>query len=255
VAYGAAHNQSLSYWPVGMTPVSEASPAVPSAYHGSRPQELPNQEHQMTASHYWLAQWLDENEIHSEWELDHTLNSQSGFNGLMEAIFKAAQDFRASQEMRKGEAEYPDSNVLSDSIVAGRKLDLSGKASCSSYNCLRQGIDSTFKRVWHYFDQIVVEGLAPDWLAQEIESANAERIPFTILKIRDQARLLLYLRDIGAERFVVFHPRSYFCQEHWAEHARELGLAAAVNESRREKTVRDIIKSSEFDIRKGNYGE
>ncbi len=106
----------------------------------------------MTASHYWLAQWLDENEIHSEWELEHALSSKSGVKGLLDSVFSAGQKVQA------GEVEYPDSDALGDSIVAGRKLDLSGRESCPSYGCMRQQIDSTFKRVWHYFDQIVVEG-------------------------------------------------------------------------------------------------
>jgi hypothetical protein len=196
----------------------------------------------MTASHYWLAQWLDENEIHSEWEIDHALNSESCFNNLLETIFKVSQEPRA----------IPPPSELNDSIVAGRKLDLSGVASCPVYECLREGIDSTFKRVWHYFDQIVVEGISPGWLAEDIRTSDKNNFPFIMRRIHDQARLILYLRETGAEQFVIFAPKSHaFCHEHWQQHARDLGLAAAVDDSQHDKLVKKIIKTSKFDIKKG----
>lgn len=202
----------------------------------------------MTASNYWLARWLDENEIRHEWELDHLLHTQSGGEGLIEAVF------RASQETRESGLEYTDTRDCNDSIVAGRKLDLSGMASCPAYECLRQGIDSTLKRVWHYFDRIVVEGLSPIWTAEEIRKTDAEHFPLTMMKIRDQARLFLYLREIGADNFVIFAPKSHaFCEKHWDIHARELGLAVVVDDSHHDDTVRRIIKSSDFLIRESHH--
>lgn len=198
----------------------------------------------MTDSHYWLAQWLDENEIHSEWELDHTLQSESGVKGVVQAVFSA------SEEIQNNLPQYPDSSELGDSIVAGRKLDFSGTTSCPAFECMQQGVDSTFKRVWHYFDQIVVEGLAPQWLAYKIRTTDADHFPITMATIHQQARLLLYLREIGAERFVVFAPKSHsFCQEHWQQHARDLGLAVAVDESQHDKTVKRIVSTSKFIIK------
>jgi hypothetical protein len=197
----------------------------------------------MTASQYWLAQWLDENEIHSEWEIDHTLHTQSGVRGLIEAVFKAAQ------EIQEGRAEYPSSNVLSDPIVAGRRLDLSSSASCPAYECMKRQIDTIFKQLWHYFDQVVVEGLAPLSLAREIGDTGAEPPPNAMMKIREQARLLLYLREIGAEQLVIFAPKPHaFCQQHWEQHARDLGLAEIIDESRQKNTIKEIVKSSKFDI-------
>ncbi len=73
-------------------------------------------------------------------------------------------------------------------------------------------------------------------------------------KIRDQALLLLYLREIGAEHFVAFAPKSHvLCEEHWEEIARDLGLAAISDESGRRKLVKDIIESSDFEITKWKH--
>jgi hypothetical protein len=198
----------------------------------------------MTFSDYWLAQWLDENEINSDWEIGHVLNAKSGIKSLERSISKASHKY---------DSFYAE--VLNDSIVAGRKLDLSGSMSCPTYECMRRRIDSTFKRVWHYFDQIVVEGLAPRLLTEQIRTSNEEDLYLTFMMIREQARLLLYLREIGAERFVVFAPKAHaFCQEHWEQHARDLGLAAAIDESRRKKTIKKIIDTSEFAINEDGNG-
>lgn len=106
----------------------------------------------MATSRYWLAQWLDDNDIRHDWEIDHVLNSKSGRRNCLNTIREA------SQQTQPEVTQNTDLSQLSDSIVAGRRLDLSGTVSCSSYGCLRKDIDSSFKRLWHYFDRIVVEG-------------------------------------------------------------------------------------------------
>jgi hypothetical protein len=194
----------------------------------------------MTASHYWLAQWLDENEIHSEWEIDHALSSKSGVEGLTESVF------RASQEIEEGRARYPSPNIFGDSIVAGSKIDLSGKVSCPSYGCMKEVIDTSFKRLWHYFDQIVVEGLAPHQLVYEIRNAATEDFPNIINRMREQARLLLYFREIGAERSVIFAPKTGALGD-WRQNARDLGLAI-IDESLDDRTILKVVESSTFNI-------
>jgi hypothetical protein len=200
-------------------------------------------------STYWLAQWLDENEITRDWELENVLNSKSGIHGFQEAVHKASQDERVNGK------QYPDAEDCRDSIVAGRKLDFSGMASCPAYECMRRGVDSTFRRAWHYFDRIVVEGISPVWLEQELKNADEDSFPLTFMKITGQAQLLLYLRHIGADRYIVFAPKSHsFCQEHWQSHARDLGLAAAVNESQHGSTIKKIVQSSHFSFAKAPQG-
>ena len=121
--------------------------------------------------------------------------------------------------------------------------------ACPTYNCMRKTIDSTFRRVWHYFDQIVVEGLSPRILAYEVGDQDEVAQSRTLLSIRDQARLLLYLREIGADQFVVFSDKTYaFCDEHWLQHAKELGIAATMDESQRRKIAQKLIRTSNFSV-------
>jgi hypothetical protein len=87
-------------------------------------------------------------------------------------------------------------------------------------------------------------GLGPD---RSVNRCHDHRRPALVRRL-----VLFYLREIGAERFVVFAPKSFsFCQEHWQQHARDLGLAMAFDESQYDKTVRKIVKTSEFIIREG----
>lgn len=147
---------------------------------------------------------------------------------------------------------------MKESIVAGRKLDLSGVMSCPAYECMRENIDSNFRRIWHYFDQIVVEGLSPIILCNEMSTMDTEEIMNDLRqRIFDQARVVLYLRSIGADRFVVFsHKPHAFCEVHWQKHAQDLGLARVLDEASRNSTVQRITKTSDFlieDIAPGTW--
>ncbi len=197
----------------------------------------------MSGSDYWLAQWLDENEIASDWEIDHVLHTLPGQRALLTKIEEAEERLHGVGLVR------PDEDLLTDSIVAGRRLDLSGSLSCPAYECLRKEIDTTFKNVWHYFDNIVVEGLSPRTVAESLQSKNDESRSLEVFTIKEQAKLLLYLREIGAEKFIVFANKTFhFCQEHWLEHAKKLGISDALNESKHQSLIDRIVKSSRFQI-------
>jgi hypothetical protein len=197
----------------------------------------------MTMTQYWLAQWLDDNEVNSDWGIDHLMHSEQARKVLVETIQRVAHD------QNQGQYQYPDRSELGDSIVAGRRLDLSTALTCPVYECLRQSIDSAFKRVWHYFDRIIVEGLSPGVLAEELRSSDSTNQGHTFMRIREQARLVLYLRQIGADRYTIFTRKSFaFCQQHWLEHAKALGIGDALDDSRHEKIIRKLISSSKFDI-------
>ena len=196
----------------------------------------------MVASDYWVAQWLDENEVKSEWEIDHILHTP---NGIQSATDKA-EEARESIEGNYG--SYPDLSTLADSIVAGRRLDLSGRLSCPAYECQREDIDTTFKNVWHYFDNIVVEGASPIAFLHRFNERNHSAHFTALYQMREQARILLYLRSIGADRYIVFANKTFvFCQNHWLEHAKELGIAEALDENH-DAIVRKIVESSTFSI-------
>jgi len=75
----------------------------------------------------------------------------------------------------------------------------------------------------------VVEGLDPIVLKENIKSAST---PYELTHLLDsaidQARLVLYLRETGAEKYTIFLGKPHaFCEDHWLEHARELGIQDA----------------------------
>jgi hypothetical protein len=191
-------------------------------------------------STYWLSEWLDENEIHAEWEIDHVLHSGIHIRRLFEFIVQKAHDPQSLP-----------SNV-GDSIVAGTKVDLSGSLGCCALECLRNTIDCGFKNLWHYFDKIIVQGLDARRVVIENEGPlSGERLSALLQSIIDQAKLVLYLRSIGAEDFVVFANKPHmFCEDHWREHARELGIEAVLDEKQQTTLISRIIRSSKIEIEK-----
>jgi hypothetical protein len=198
----------------------------------------------MTPKQHWLAAWLDENEITHDWELDNLLRTPTGVKRLAEFVEKAAHEQKTLQ------VRYPTPAELGSSIVAGRRLDLSGTFTCTAYDCLRALVDSTFMRIWHYFDGIVVEGISPVEIMEGLKSARShDQYHFEFSLIRDQARLLLYLREIGAEPYTIFsHKPNQFCNEHWLAHAKSLGIFAAFDQARHDELVAKVVRSSEIEI-------
>jgi hypothetical protein len=107
-------------------------------------------------------------------------------------------------------------------IVAGRAIDLSGDLDCLGWECVQKQIDLLFKHVWHYFDRIVVVGPS----ANDISSAfhNETDLPH---HLHTYIRLLLYLRDIGAEDLLLFRQKRPPCQLHLKQHLKEAGIEGA----------------------------
>jgi len=93
----------------------------------------------MTIPNYWLSQWLDENEIHAEWEIEHALGDSSAIKRFVERVEQAAAEAEQNPPPGRG--------AIGDAIVAGKKLDLSGTISCSVFPCLKATIDNAFKNV------------------------------------------------------------------------------------------------------------
>ena len=193
----------------------------------------------MAVPNYWVAEWLDENEIASDWEVAHCLNSGTGMTSALEI----------AEETTYYEEVSADNGNLANSIVAGRRLDLSGYLSCAHYDCLRKNIDTTFKHVWHYFDNIVVEGMSPLIFTDRFDNGNESAHRYLVNQLADQARMVLYLREIGADKFTVFAHKTYsYCQEHWLEHATTLGIAEAIDERGSEALIKRILDSSQVKI-------
>lgn len=194
---------------------------------------------------YWLDQWLDEKEVSAEWEIDHILNTQHGLQSLIETVRESYEN-----EQQQGYV-YPDQSSVTDSIVAGRRLDLSGSLSCSAYDCLRNNIDNVFKNVWHYFDNIVVEGITPSAVTEALRSDRHESFHTMLYVIREQARLLLYCRSIGADRYITYAQKTLsLCSHHWSEYARSLGMPHLYDKSVQDHLIHQILDSMEYEVEK-----
>jgi hypothetical protein len=112
-------------------------------------------------------------------------------------------------------------------IVAGRAIDLSGELDCNHLNCLKAKVDDLFRRVWHYFDEIVVEGLSP-YIASRMIEEDPER---ALRLIEHHSKMLLYVRRIGAEDLLVFRQKLPGCAQHYRRHLDEVGLTGLLERS------------------------
>jgi hypothetical protein len=92
-------------------------------------------------------------------------------------------------------------DLVANSIIASRRLDLSGFLSCPCFECQIPAIDNVFSRAWHYFDSVVIaeEPLDVDFVSGD-----------DIYDLLQKVQLFLHLRKIGADKHIlsVFHPDS-----------------------------------------------
>jgi hypothetical protein len=165
---------------------------------------------------YWLAHWLDEREIRNEEEARKALDSRGEATRVLELAAEASQLTPQPQGTR--------------GVVAGSQIDLSGRLSCNHPECLREEVDSLFRRTWHYFDSIVVEGLGPyRFVRSSPREADSHWLREMLLLHVD---LLLHLRRIGAEPYLIFQEKPHaFCDNHYRKHAEELGLPATLDDN------------------------
>jgi hypothetical protein len=194
-------------------------------------------------SSYWLKQWLDEKGVQADWEIDNILDSDKEVEKLIDFIDQSANDPDLQH--------LPPGNV-GDSIVAGRRIDLSGVVGCCALECLRDTVDREFRNLWHYFDKVVVEGLDAGRVYEDyLDMRSGHDYTEMIQTVSDQAKLFLYLRNLGAEDFLVFTRKTHsYCEDHWLQHARELGIEAAFDEEQQERLVSRIVRSSKLETEK-----
>lgn len=192
-----------------------------------------------TSNRYWLARWIDECAIQSEGDMERCLTTQSSVQKIIQLIMAETSDPLTFTQIR-----------VSGGAIAGRGVDLSGMLTCQAYECQRKIIDNSFVSILHYFDSIVVEGLSPHralTFARHDPSAFAH-------SILEHGKTLLYLREIGAEPFVIFVEKPGLCEHHFNEGADRLRVFSAFDKSDNEKLVSRILRTSAFDIREVDGG-
>jgi len=161
-------------------------------------------------SRYWLYRWLDE---------FHVRNIDAA--RLLFANPIAVDELRTLASKSSEMKVQPSDGLDCETIVAGRGIDLSGRLDCHHPECRKRQIDHLFRRVWHYFDRIIVE----DAVKHEV-SLHWDEGPSRVAEwVLSHISVLLQLRELGVEDLVVFREKPPPCLVHFRKHAEDAGLA------------------------------
>ena len=137
---------------------------------------------------YWLAEWLDTFGISSVKQARVALRDKP-----------LREDFMSRAAVARDVSVDPGTLPTDLTLLAGRRIDLSCDLDVYDWKFLQRRVDELFIKVWHYFDKIVVVGAdAGDFDHVWKEDEKFERRALLYV------RLILYLREIGAEPLVVF---------------------------------------------------
>jgi hypothetical protein len=162
----------------------------------------------VTGDEYWLYRWIDDHNVRSAGDAENLLNDRVGVADLR----AKACDYPSS---RKGRADQR------LTIAAGAAIDFSGRLNCPAAACRKQQVDQLLRKVWHYFDCVIVadsigHAVACHW--NEHPKRYREEVAQTV-------GVLLYLREIGADSLLGFVEKDrHDCELHWRRHAKEAGL-------------------------------
>jgi hypothetical protein len=182
---------------------------------------------------YWLAEWLDENNIDSGDAALRRLDSVQEITHFQERAAKWEPQFSEP--------------VDGTTVLAGAGLDLAGEFSCPSPPCQKRAVDKLFRHVWHYFDRIVLEDRVTHKVAH-----HWTQEPEFIEELRRHIGALVYIRQIGAESLVEFRQKAPATAK-WrgvfgADHSSPLVRA-------HDSVMDELVDHVEFDIENRPGGE
>jgi hypothetical protein len=173
---------------------------------------------------YWVFDWLDRHRASSIGAVRLLLCNPVAMDDLRQGADTAIREY--------GKAVAP-----SESVLAGRGIDLSGQLDCFAPDWRKQQAQRLFSKVWHYFDRIVIE----DSIAHEFAlHRNDSEIPEWLLS---HLEVLLYLRQIGAEPLLAFRLKPPPCQVHLAQHVGEASLSLVLRSENR--VAKSLAKKAE----------
>lgn len=178
----------------------------------------------------WLYPWFDEYAVTSVDRARRLIDDKP---------IRLDLESRAMAALRNRAPAESDGTAL----VAGRGLDLSGHLDCYGWECLRLQVDRLLVRVWHYFDKVVVVGPSARDALHLLEHPTPEATERFLTFVR----LLLYVREIGAEELLTFREKPVACHVHWKKHARAAGLTDLPKLW--QPWLRSIAKSGKFSIK------
>jgi hypothetical protein len=179
---------------------------------------------------YWLYQWIDEEEIRRPADYLKAIRKPRSFDRLRELSEAAYHE------------PTPVEGSVKDSVVAARRIDMSGMLGCPHFDCMTKTVESVFGRGWQYFDSII------------IDSQPLDELLFTgddIDDLAQQVKLMLYFRRIGAEKHIKFtHKVSGLCNEHFRQYAirQKLGLDALFDTSFEDGIVQKLLTEGDISV-------
>src|SRR5688572_17107773 len=134
---------------------------------------------------YWLSHWMDR----------HSITSIAGARAALQCGSARDDAIHIAATYLPVDACAPSGPI----ILAGRALDLSGDLDVYAWDIMRRRVDTLFKRVWHYFDKVIIVGADARHFAERWtdKAKFDERLLLFV-------QLILYLREIGAEDLVLF---------------------------------------------------
>ena len=150
---------------------------------------------------YWLLEWIDSLEIRSLRDVEKAIADREKFQELtsmaLEAQSSAGSDPRTNNP-----------------IVAGRGIDLSGELTSADEDELIDEVNQAFGRTWHYFDEVIVEGLSARRFSKMLSNRD-----YSLARKRARAHciLLLHLRKIGALDNLIFRQKPDPCIVHGSD--------------------------------------
>src|SRR5438094_365252 len=93
---------------------------------------------------HWLAGWVEEQQIRTLAQAKRAITDEQALLQLREKAELAERHLRSPL------------TGAGTTVLASRALDLSGVLDCMHSKCRRRRVDELFKRVWHYFDTVII---------------------------------------------------------------------------------------------------
>jgi hypothetical protein len=87
--------------------------------------------------------------------------------------------------------------------------------------CLHRDLHRLLSRTWFYFDQVAVRGPSKQVVRGLIDGKSIDDAKHNVESLM---RALLYIRDVGAEEFLLFTEKIPACELHYRQHLSEAGL-------------------------------
>ena len=178
---------------------------------------------------FWLIAWMQSKAIGVENDIDRALARPEALNELTELAYAA-------------EALPSEMPRTTRPVLGGRGLDLSGEMIGADVDDLLVEVDRVFGTLWHYFDEIVVEGFTSRRYLMMIRDSNYD---LAAHRVNAHCKLLLHLARIGALEHITFRQKPNPCVHH-GQHGQILqnaGLDAILAES---PTLRKQFKGGEL---------